>query len=61
MTIMGWPVYPEEEYAMCSSETKEQAEVYIAYNYEYEGPSGPYTVYQARSPLIGRIDEWLKK
>ena len=42
MTIMGWPVYPEEEYAMCSSKTKEQAEVYIAYNYEYEGPKGPY-------------------
>jgi len=37
-TIQGWPVYPPEEYEMCSDETKKLAEVYIAYNYEYEGP-----------------------
>ena len=42
---MGFPSYPDSEYAMCSDEAKRQAKVYIAYNYEYEGPKGPYTRY----------------
>ena len=25
MTIMGWTVYPDSEYAMCSEETREYA------------------------------------
>ena len=59
-TIMGFPEYPPEEYEMCSEETKELAEVYIAYNYEYEGPKGPYTDFEAYGPLTDRILEWLK-
>ena len=45
---------------MCSDDTKKQAEVYIAYNYEYEGPSGPYIRFEEYGPLTDRILDWLK-
>jgi len=60
-TIQGFPEYPPEEYEMCSDATKRQALVYIAYNYEYEGPKGPYTDFQAYEPLTDRILAWLKE
>ena len=59
-TIQGFPTYPPEEYEMCSDDTKKQAEVYIAYNYEYEGPSGPYIRFEEYGPLTDRILDWLK-
>jgi len=37
-TVAGWRVYPESEYAMCSTETKNNlAQTYIDYNLRFNG------------------------